>query len=183
MDILTAAKQKNTFWTSLHWGPESRDINTNNLNACTFILLQRASSYLLSCFFDWFVLFLFWKRLEGSNCEAAAGQKQILQNKSNWPKAKEKPVACPVSIAVNESPTVWQRRYGGQFLKQCVGLEGLPVNGTCFVFVVFPFRHPHLFKGVQRCQDRATDPCRVKPLLWSRDLNLYIFRCELLHFC
>lgn len=27
-------------------------------------------------------------------------------------------------------------------------LERLPVDGTCSVFFIFPFRHPHLFKGV-----------------------------------
>lgn len=35
-------------------------------------------------------------------------------------------------------------------------LEGLPVDGTCSVFFIFPLRHPHLFKGVQRGQDGAT---------------------------
>lgn len=34
-------------------------------------------------------------------------------------------------------------------------LEGLPVDGTCSVFFIFPLRHPHLFKGVQRRQDGA----------------------------
>lgn len=35
-------------------------------------------------------------------------------------------------------------------------LEGLPVDGTRSVFFIFPLGHPHLLKGVQRCQDGAT---------------------------
>lgn len=80
-----------------------------------------------------------------------------------------------------ESPTVWYKKCRGSTWRN--RLEGLPVNGPCFVFFIFPFWHPHLFKGVQRCQNRSANPCGVQPLLRSRDLNLYIFWCELLHFC
>lgn len=61
-------------------------------------------------------------------------------------------------------------------------LEGLPVDGTCSVFFIFTLRHPHLFKGVQRRQDGAADPCGVQPLLRSRDLDLHVFGCKLLDF-
>lgn len=32
-------------------------------------------------------------------------------------------------------------------------LEGLPVDGTCSVFLILPLGHPHLLEGVQRRQD------------------------------
>lgn len=55
------------------------------------------------------------------------------------------------------------RQYDGGDLRAVLGaiagrrrrLEGLPVDGTCSVFFVFSLRHPHLLKGVQRCQDGA----------------------------
>lgn len=60
---------------------------------------------------------------------------------------------------VQESPTVWLGGGLRAVLVETTGrgprLEGLPVDGTCSVFFIFPLRHPHLFKGVQRRQDGA----------------------------
>lgn len=61
-------------------------------------------------------------------------------------------------------------------------LEGLPVDGSSSVLLVFPLGHPHLLKGVQRRQDGAADPCGVEPLLGSRDLDLHVFGCQFLDF-
>lgn len=54
-----------------------------------------------------------------------------------------------------ESPTTvggGLRTVLGEF---CPRLEGLPVDGTCSVFFIFPLWHPHLLKGVQWRQDGA----------------------------
>jgi len=58
---------------------------------------------------------------------------------------------------LGSSPAVWWGRLRAVLRGWGCGtcLEGLPVDGTCSVFFIFSLRHPHLFKGVQRCQDGA----------------------------